>query len=155
SVISWPEPVTRIQEAERSKRLSLDRMMKLLSQVNYAFSGRTSAAHARMLLEGYAVHDWARGNHQQFVGLAISLRDHLFGAQRLTDPVIETLSPFAARVAELGRILNLSTLERDILSFAFLTAVSDELGGVFEQLASDRWSARVLWTVLFDTSIEE
>jgi hypothetical protein len=40
------------------------------------------------------------------------------------------------------------------LSFAFLTTVSDELSGIFEQLASDRWIARVLWTVLFDTSVE-
>jgi hypothetical protein len=58
-------------------------------------------------------------------------------------------------VAELGRILKLSALERDILSFAFLTAVSDELSGVFEQLACDRWTARVLWTVLFNTTAEE
>ena len=44
-VIDWPDEVVRIQEAERAKRLSLDRMMKLLSQDNYAFSGRTNAEH--------------------------------------------------------------------------------------------------------------
>jgi hypothetical protein len=49
SVIDWPEPVSRIQESERAKRLSLERMMKLLSQVNYTFSGRTSAGHAGRL----------------------------------------------------------------------------------------------------------
>ena len=73
----------------------------------------------------------------------------------MSETTLEALSPFAARVAKLGRIIKLSALERDILSFAFLIAVSDELIGIFEQLASDRWSARVLWTVLFDTTAEE
>jgi hypothetical protein len=48
SVIHWPDPVIRIQEIERAKRLPLDRMLKLLSQVNYAISGRTNAEHARL-----------------------------------------------------------------------------------------------------------
>ena len=34
SFIEWPEPVIRIQERERARRLSLERMMKLLSQEN-------------------------------------------------------------------------------------------------------------------------
>jgi hypothetical protein len=155
SAIHWPEPVTRIQEGERAKRLSLDRMMKLLSQVNYAFSGRTNAAHARLLLEGYAVHEWAHRNPRELTALAASTQEKLAEVQYLSDTVVETLSPFAGRVIELGRILKLSPLEQDILSFAFLTTVSDELSGVFEQLASDRWTARVLWSVLFDTSAEE
>lgn len=155
SVINWPDPVTRIQEGERGKRLSLDRMMKLLSQVNYAFSGRTSAGHARTLLEGYAVHEWVQRSPQEFTALAASLHENLALVQHVSDTMLETLSPFAARVNELGRILKLSPLEQDILSFAFLTTVSDELSGVFEQLASDRWTARVLWSVLFDTSAEE
>jgi hypothetical protein len=75
SVINWPEPVTRIQEGERGKRLSLDRMMKLLSQVNYAFSDRTSAGHARTLLEGYAVHEWVQRNPREFTALAASLHE--------------------------------------------------------------------------------
>jgi hypothetical protein len=70
SVINWPEPVIRIQEGERAKRLSLERMMKLLSQVNYTFSGRTSAGHARLVLEGYAVHEWVHRNVREFTAIA-------------------------------------------------------------------------------------
>ena len=155
NLIPWPEPVIRIQEAERAKRLSLERMMKLLSQINYTYSGRTSAGHARQVLEGYAVHDWMHRNPQEFTAIAVSTLENLAPILKTSETAIEALSPFAARVTELGRIIKVSALERDILSFAFLTAVSDELSGIFEQLASDRWTARVLWTVLFDTTAEE
>jgi len=155
TVINWPEPVLQIQKSERARRLSLDRIMKLLSHVNYALSGRTNAAHARVLLEGYAVHEWVQRHPEEFIGLATSQQENLELVERLSDSVIQTLSPFASRVLELGRVLRLSTLEQDILSFAFLTSVSDELAGVFEQLASDRWTARVLWSVLFSTSVDE
>jgi ATPase family associated with various cellular activities (AAA) len=155
SLISWPEAVLRIQEAERSKRLSLERMMKLLSQLNYTYSGRASAGHARQVLEGYAVHDWVHRNAQEFVAIAASTHGNLASLLHTSQTALEALSPFAARVSELGRIIKLSALERDILSFAFLTAVSDELSGIFEQLASDRWTARVLWKVLFDATEEE
>ncbi|HVW71398.1 MAG TPA: AAA family ATPase [Steroidobacteraceae bacterium] len=155
SAIDWPEPVTRIQDGERGKRLPLERMMKLLSQVNYAFSGRTSAGHARLVLEGYAVHAWVQRNPDEFTAIAASAHAGLSSVLHASATVLETLSPFAARVGELGHLIKLSPLERDILSFAFLTTVSDELSGIFEQLAADRWTARVLWTVLFDTSAEE
>jgi hypothetical protein len=154
-IVRWPEPVTQIQNNERARRLSLDRMMKLLSQVNYTFSGRTNAAHARMLLEGYAVHEWVQRHSQEFIALAASQQETFDVVQQVSDTVLETLSPFAGRVIELARVLDLSPLEQDILSFAFLTTVSDELSGVFEQLASDRWTARVLWSVLFETSIDK
>src|SRR5262249_42716011 len=115
-VINWPEPVLRIQEVERNKRLSLERMMKLLSQVNYTFSGRTSAGHARLVLEGYAVHDWVHHNGQEFIALAASTHDNVFSMLRTSETALKTLSPFAARVDELGHVIKLSSLERDILS---------------------------------------
>lgn len=70
SLITWPEDVVRIQQSERAKRLSLTRMMKLLSQINYVFAGRTNAEHARSVLEGYAVHDWVSRNVDEFASLA-------------------------------------------------------------------------------------
>jgi len=154
-VIDWPEAVNRIRESERAKRLSLGRMMKLLSQVKYAFSGRTNAEHARLVLEGYAVHDWVSRHTREFIALASAVHDRLAPLRGRGDAMIETASPFAARLTELGRTLKLSSLEQDILCFAFLTTVSHELSGIFEQLASDRWSAGVLWTALFDTSTDE
>jgi hypothetical protein len=153
--LHWPEAVTRIQESERAKRLSLDRMMKLLEQVNYAFSGRTNAEHARLVLEGYAVHDWVSRNVCEFIALASAVHDCLAPLNTTAEPTLETISPFASRLTELGRTLKLSSLEQDILSFAFLTTVSHELSGIFEQLASDRWIAGVLWTALFNTSADQ
>ncbi|TLY57110.1 MAG: AAA family ATPase, partial [Gammaproteobacteria bacterium] len=91
----------------------------------------------------------------EFTALASAVHDRLAAVRGRVDAVIETASPFAARLAELGRTLKLSPLEQDILSFAFLTTVSDELSGIFEQLASDRWAAGVLWTALFDTSTDK
>jgi hypothetical protein len=154
-IIEWPGEVVRIREDERAKRLSLGRMMKLLAQVNHVFSGRTSAEHARLVLEGYALHDWVNRNSNEFMALAAKMQQKLSPLNTSQLGVDEAVSPFAARIAELGQALNLSPLEQDILSFAFLTTVSDELGGLFEQLASDRWTAGMLWTALFDASAEE
>ena len=155
SAINWPESVTGIQKSERAKRLSLERMLKLLSQVNYTFSGRVSSGHARLVLEGYAIHEWVNRNGEEFTAIAKRTHDEVSPAMDAMGPSLETLSPFAARVGELGRIIKLSPLERDILSFSFLSTISKELSAIFEQLADDRWSARVLWTVLFNTSAEE
>lgn len=155
SVISWPTPVTSIQKTERAKRSSLERMLKLLSQVNYTFSGRINAGHARLVLEGYAIHEWVHRNAQEFTAITEQTLSEISSVMDLVSSSLEALSPFAARVDELGRILRLSPLERDILSFSFLTTISSELSSIFEQLADDRWSARVLWTVLFNTSTEE
>jgi hypothetical protein len=155
SVIEWPEEVIRLQEAERAKRFSLERMMKLLSQLNYVFSGRINAEHARLVLEGYAVHDWVNRHPREFMAVAEDTLRKVATLNFMETLLDETISPFASRITELGHALQLSPLEQDILSFAFLTAVSSELRGIFEQLASDRWAARVLWTALFDTSSEE
>ena len=153
-VINWPDEVLQIQQNERAKRLSLDRMMKLLSQVNHVVSGRTNAQHARLVLEGYAVHDWVSRHPLEFMAVAKEMLQELTPLPAGTF-VNETVSPFSSRVTELGRTLELSALEQDILSFAFLTTVSSELAGIFAQLASDRWTAGVLWTVLFDTSLDQ
>jgi hypothetical protein len=152
--VQWPEPVIRTQERERARRLSLERMMKLLSQVNYTFFGRASAEHARLVLEGYAIHEWVQRNTEEFTSVAVKTHDELSSVLEISKTALDRLAPFAARVGELGHCIKLSPLERDILSFAFLTAFSEELSAVFEQFAADRWTARVLWTVLFDTSVE-
>ena len=82
-VLDWPEEVARIQRTERARRLSLERMMKLLSQIDYTLSGRTSAQHARLVLEGYAVHEWVSRNGAAFASLAKASR--LIGASSTTE----------------------------------------------------------------------
>jgi SpoVK/Ycf46/Vps4 family AAA+-type ATPase len=150
ATIEWPEEVKSIQTTQRDKKLSLDRMMKLLGQVNYAFAGRTTADHARRVLEGYAVHDWVQAHFSEFVDLASAARDRFQDIDKLR----LAPTPFQSRLTELGDALQLSALERDILAFAFLNTASYELPGIFEQLAADRWAADHIWTAMFDTTNE-
>src|ERR1700721_1975589 len=48
SLVDWPDEVETIQRTERAKKLSLDRVMKLLAQMNHTFSGRASAEQAKL-----------------------------------------------------------------------------------------------------------
>ncbi len=150
--LPWPQEADAIRQAEREKKLSLDRMMKLLSQVNYTLSGRANAEHARRVLEGYAMHDWVRKNMSEFRTMTREVLKG-FDEVRLHENA-SRLSEFAANIERLGEVLGLVELEREILAFAFLTTGSAEIEGVFGQLATDRWSAAVLWTALFDTDRE-
>jgi hypothetical protein len=154
-LLDWPDEVETIQRTERAKKLSLDRVMKLLGQMNHAFSGRASAEQAKLLLEGYAVHDWVSDNSTVFRALASEHQDTLGALDGISDHAREAISPFAARLHQLGRILGLAALEQDILAFAFLTTASQELAGIFEHLAENRWTAGILWTALFKTNSEE
>jgi DNA replication protein DnaC len=155
SLIDWPDEVKAIQTAARAKKLSLDRVMKLLAQMNHTFSGRASAEQAKLLLEGYEVHDWVSGNPREFRSLASRQHDSFTTLEDISERARESISPFAARLHQLGRIFGLSDLEQDILAFAFLTTASQELAGIFEQLAENRWTAEVLWTALFKTDTEK
>jgi hypothetical protein len=154
-VLDWPDEVRGVQRTERARRLSLERMMKLLSQINYTLSGRTSAQHARLVLEGYAVHDWVSRNGAAFTSMAKALHDRLSSHDAALRSVFDMASPFSARLRELGQTLKLAPLEQDILAFAFFTTVSDELSGIFDQLASDRWTSGVLWNAVFAVPTEE
>ncbi len=155
NVLDWPHEVASIQQGERARRLSLERMMKLLSQIDYTLSGRTSAQHARLVLEGYAVHEWVSRNCPAFTSLAKALHDRLSLPGEAAEALFDMASPFSARLRDLGQTLKLSPLEQDILAFAFFTTVSDELSGIFDQLASDRWTSGTLWNAVFAASTED
>ena len=150
--IDWPEPVARIRKAERDKQLSLDQAVKLLSQLS---SGRPSSGNPRLLLEGYAVHEWVLGNFHEFRLLVALTRDSATLAKRFSETALEQFAPLAARVLELGRILKLSPLEQDVLSFAFFTTVSDKFNQIFERFTPDRSMARELWSAVCNTSTEK
>lgn len=154
-MLDWPDEVARLQQAERARRLSLERMMKLLSQIDYTLSGRTSAQHARLVLEGYAVHEWVSRNGAAFASMAKAMHDRLTLHDQALESFFDTASPFSAHLRDLGRTLKLARLEQDILAFAFFTTVSDELSGIFDQLASDRWTSGVLWNAVFAASTED
>jgi DNA replication protein DnaC len=155
SLLDWPDEVKTIQTTQRAKKLSLDRVMKLLAQMNHTFSGRASAEQAKLLLEGYAVHDWVSGHSREFRTLASNEHESLTTPEDVSESALESISPFAARLHQLGRIFGLSALEQDILAFAFLTTASQGLAGIFEQLAENRWTAEILWNALFKTDTEK
>src|ERR1700722_12521345 len=142
-LLDWPDEVEMIQRTEREKKLSLDRVMKLLAQMNHTFSGRASAEQAKRLLEGYAVHEWVTVNSLVFRALASDQQETLRVLDDFTDHASEAISPFAARLHQLGRMLGLSALEQDILAFAFLTTPPQELAGIFAHLAENRWTAGI------------
>jgi hypothetical protein len=76
--LDWPDAAQAIREAERAKKLPLENMVKLLEQVDYAFEDRLDAAHARKLLEGYAVHEWcvmAQGEFRAMISKALRAND--------------------------------------------------------------------------------
>lgn len=153
--LDWPEEIRSIQTTERAKKMSLDRMMKLLGQVNYAFAGRTTADHARRVLEGYAVHGWVVQHFKEFTDFASARLERLgdtLGSSQSAKSLDDLQLHFAARLAELAEALRLNALERDILSFAFMTAASDEIAGVFEQLSNDRWTVEHIWAAIFATN---
>jgi hypothetical protein len=92
--VQWPEPVIRTQERERARRLSLERMMKLLSQVNYTFFGRASAEHARLVLEGYAIHEWVQRNTEEFTSVAVKTHDELSSVLEISKTALDRLAPW-------------------------------------------------------------
>lgn len=155
-IFPWPKEVEAIQEQERARKLSLDRMVKLLSQIDYVFNGSASAAYAKRLLEGYAVFNWLNENDgiNTLRNSAVELRNSLLSPERMIELEAQTSST-TARLIELGDILNLSRLEKDILAFAFLSSASEELSGFFRKLSADRFLAQRLWPVVFDTNKEE
>jgi hypothetical protein len=72
-------------------------MMKLLSQINYVFCGRTNAEHARLVLEGYAVHDRVGRHAREFMALATEVLEKLLDLRSTSTLVDEAGS--AATVA--------------------------------------------------------
>ena len=153
SLITWPTEVQQIQDVQRKKRLTLERMTKLLSNVNYSLLGRSSAQHARRVLEGYEVHGWVVENNARFRFLVSeSLR---YMEVLPTTGSNQARLQFAARIAELARVLKLSPLESAIFSLAVVITVSEEMSGLIERLSGDKVSATALWRVMFDASSAE
>src|ERR1700721_3449733 len=94
SLVDWPDEVETIQRTERAKKLSLDRVMKLLAQMNHTFSGRASAEQAKLLLEGYAVHDWVSDISLVFRAPAPDKQEPAGALDDISDHAREPISPF-------------------------------------------------------------
>jgi DNA replication protein DnaC len=133
NIVSWPETVTAIQSAERKRKLSLERMSSLLSKVNYAVEGGSrDVDYVRRVLEGVAVHEWVSANQQDFADV---LDATLGDLEDVYDYFMKNnRGRFTANVHELSEMLALPPLARDVLTFAFACAVSEEMRTLFGQL---------------------
>jgi hypothetical protein len=69
--------------------------MKLLAQMNHTFSGRANAEQAKLLLEGYAVHDWVSHNSREFRALASNKQNSFTTLENISECGRETAFAFA------------------------------------------------------------
>lgn len=154
-VLRWPEEVQQIQAAERARKMSLERMAKLLGQVNHAFEVRPDAVQARALLEGYAVHEWVAQHKDEFRRIT---REDLPLFENVAQSLSAKSGPGRSHrgtLEELFGYLELSPLEREILAFAVAATVSHDFGSMLRPLTRERLRAEELWTVLFATTAQD
>ena len=79
-LVSWPEEARALQETQRAKKLTMERALRLLEQLNKGqITTHANLKDARMLLEGYAVHEWITRNWAEFSTLVQDCSKH-FGS---------------------------------------------------------------------------
>lgn len=156
-ILRWPEEVRKTQAAERAKKMSLERMTKLLSQVNYAFDGKPDAVQARALLEGYAVHEWVSRHTDEFQRIVSDELPSFESLARVLPSMTDAdgMSTDKSGLDELFDYLELAGLEREILAFAVAATISRGLQPLLQPFTGERLRAEKLWTTLFATSAQE
>ncbi len=72
-LLDWPEEAQAIQLDQRSRKLSLERALRLLGQLGKgSVSTHASLQEARLLVEGYALHEWVTSNWGVFTEMTNS-----------------------------------------------------------------------------------
>ena len=151
-LIAWPEEVKSIQEVERKRQLSFERISSLLSKMNYAFeSASRDLEYARLLLEGIAVHEWVARQATEFstlIGKTSGGLEHFY--EHLTQGA---QNAFSDRLEELANQLGLSPLEAELLAFGAAYTASEEVRTIFGQLDSSRGLAPSVFARIFNVSL--
>ena len=176
SIFPWPEEVRNLQEIERKRKLSFERMSSLLAKVNYTATSQMNAEYARRVLEGYAVHDWYRENQGAFslyiphtLSFLLEMQTDLSTLTADGSPSAESSKnmvaitrrigdarPFGGRLAELSLLARLTPLEEQIFAFAVTCSISPETHSLVDQLLRQRKSeAAALLALMFGCSEEE
>jgi len=148
-LIKWPDAVTLIQEQERRKKISLERMSSLMTKLGFQ-NNSFSASKTKDLLEGYAVHEWINSNWDTFEKIVseASLR-----YQPLWEEVPYTT--YGKNVEMLSKSLNLNSTQNQVLEFAFICGVSTDLSNFIFELSKRFKGSQDMWTTLFDCKEEE
>jgi hypothetical protein len=152
-LLEWPAAVTETQTAERARKLTLENTMELLAQLNSGLAERSSAARARELLEGYAVHEWVCAHRIEFDALAQAAHTKYAPLEKLAFSSFGGSGPSGFDgLAQLCEALELGSLEANLLAFTVLCSAADDLAHLIQHFSEYRWSAGKLWTALFDTT---
>ncbi|MES2948742.1 MAG: AAA family ATPase [Pseudomonadota bacterium] len=154
-LLDWPEAAQAIQLDQRAKKLSLERALRLLGQLGVGNVGnQSSLKEARLLVEGYALHDWVTANWGEFNELAKHRAGQLDSS--FEDMLRNTQDPTTLRITELCKILNLSSIEEKVLTLAFSCAIFSNFGDFLNQLMKERRSSMAqTWCAMLDCSEEE
>ena len=149
-LIHWPDDVEKMIETERQKKIGIDRMATLMQKLGFKTTGM-SADKTRALMEGYVVHEWVSSNWEEFTKLAAAT---VVKYKYLWEDSL-TLTGYSKRVNEMCKALNLTALQTEILQFAFMCGVGEELAGLVHELNA-RWSGQQdIWSTLFDATPEK
>lgn len=155
-LIPWPPEVKVIQETQRARKLSFDRIMALLSKVRGQARETVSVEFARNLLEGFEVHSWVEGHPRELEGV---LQKTMAKLAALDTGLLETAfagSPLMKRIKELRTALCLTQLESDVLMLALACVASSEVQRLVDILSKQRMgSFPLLWATTLDAKPED
>lgn len=151
--LDWPSAAQAVLDHERGRKLSLERMFALLSRFDFAHAEKPSAEYARRLLEGYALHTWARGTgyFPELVHRCATVSEQLNQREWARAFASDTLS---ARLTELAQALELTGLEQELVLMGLLSGAVPPFAHLIERaLASGGGEpgAAHLWQVLLAT----
>jgi DNA replication protein DnaC len=154
-IITWPAEGKAIIEEQRAKKLSFERTMALLSKMNAAVAEEAGVEYARRVLEGHALHFWLAENYLEFKTQA-EIAQRTFESIAMNRVLFEELgdtkgmSRLGRGVAELTEVLQLNSIQRNILVFAICCASAAELRTLFDGLARGfKTEAPGMWANLF------
>lgn len=154
-LLDWPQAAQAIKLDQRARKLSLERALRLLGQLGKGnASTHASLQEARLLVEGYALHDWATSNWREFTELASNRAAQL--GSSFEDLLKKFEDPTTLRVTELCKVLNLTPVEEKVLVLAFTCAIYSDFGDFLTQLMKERRSNMAqTWCAMLDCSEEE
>jgi hypothetical protein len=121
-LLDWPQDAIKLQEAQRNKKMPLERALKLIEQLSRGqLSTSSNLTDARTIIEGYTMHDWVARNWPQLSAMA-KAKAAEFGPD-VELRLDQVSNPLTSRVSELSGVLQLKETEAKVVMLAFTCAV--------------------------------
>lgn len=151
SAVDWPEEAEAVRDAERAKKLSFERATSLLSKMNHALGDGMDVEHARRVLEGYALQEWAQRNVEAFTTALNDFRDRM---ERLEGLLLDDMK--SSKLEQFAQALQLKSTEKKVLMLAVACTASQELRSFLDQLMRQRRSHMAqLWETMLGCKAED